>query len=121
MNLIRRTTGHRIQISLSIASKMSLLSVVAAILISSVNVLAQNITAEETWIRDLTPCLKKAFNPTYLNFRPLALPEEQYIYDEWGTTCDERNRPPILRLIVVSDAFRTFSKDDVSKQWSVNI
>lgn len=118
MKLIR-TIGHRIQSSMSIDSKMSLLSVAGMILLLSANVLALENTTEawtwESWVKLLIPCLKKEFNPTYLNFRPLVLPEEQYIYDEWGTTDYERHRPVILRLIVVSEAFKPFSKDDVSR------
>ncbi|XP_026683451.1 uncharacterized protein LOC103514828 isoform X6 [Diaphorina citri] len=96
---------------------MSLSLVVSCLaFLLSVNILALETTtgeaSYESMIRDFVPILKKEFNPTYINFRPLILPEEQYIYDEWGTTCDEKNRATICRLIIVSEAFRNFSKDD---------
>lgn len=100
---------------------MSLSSVAYCLsVLSSVNILALETTTEashESMVRDFLPILKKTFNPTYILFRPLVLPEEQYIYDEWGTTCDEKNRATVCRLIIVSEAFRTFSKDDVSSHF----
>lgn len=98
---------------------MSVSSVVSfLILLSLVNIFALETTTDEasyeSMIRDFVPLLKKEFNPTYIHFRPLVLPEEQYIYDEWGTTHYEKNRPTICRLIIVSAAFRNFTKDDVS-------
>ncbi|KAI5692333.1 hypothetical protein M8J76_012039, partial [Diaphorina citri] len=110
---------HHLKVSkkMSIYSKMSLSLVVSCLaFLLSVNILALETTtgeaSYESMIRDFVPILKKEFNPTYINFRPLILPEEQYIYDEWGTTCDEKNRATICRLIIVSEAFRNFSKDD---------
>uniref|UniRef100_A0A8D9F573 Uncharacterized protein n=1 Tax=Cacopsylla melanoneura TaxID=428564 RepID=A0A8D9F573_9HEMI len=118
MNVIRKS-AQTMRYQLAIGSKMSLSSVAycLVVLLFVKNVALESSTTEsshESNIRTFVPILKKAFNPTYIHFRPLVYPEEQYIYDEWGTTCDEKNRPTICRLFIVSEAFRKISRDDVS-------